>query len=603
MSLTSGETADETIFEPLSFTIKVNGSNLDAKYSVQKIYTEKELNKISKAQIAITGGNPYMSSFEESEDENFTPGNEIEILLGYNQNNKTVFKGIIEKIRISLKDGYITKPWKSQLVIECVDKATKLLNSFTTEIYEDKLDSEIISALTKDVSGLTTTVDATTTTYPFLPKYGINDWEFILERAEMNSYVVINSDNKLDIKKPSNPDSSNVTIKNGEGTISFDAQINSGNQLADLTINAWDIFKDSTNTNKAEEPDLTENDKLKASKITANTSATEINLNFPQIIEQAEVKVLSNAYLQKMRLKRMVGRAKFKGINDLELGQSLKLEGFGKNFDGDVYISSLINRVENGEYITEIGFGIRNDLFKNQSNSTNTGFKKISGLHIGTVKKIDSDPLNQNRIQVQIPSFKNSGNGIWARLTHFYTSAEAGSFFFPEVDSQVVISFIGEDPRFPVVIGGLYTSTNSPYKTIDDQNSFKAILSKSKLKLEFDDINKIITIQTPENNSIVLDESNKKITITDQNENQIETNPDGISITSAKDLKLSASGTITLDADKGVIANGKGGDGIKLNGNNVKIEAQSKLTAKGTSGIDITASGAVKVEGSAVNIN
>lgn len=599
----SGETADETNFEPLSFTIKVNGNNLDAKYAVQRIHTEKEINKISKAQIAISGGDPYMSTFDESEDSDFTPGNEIEILLGYKQNNTTVFKGIIEKIRISLQDGFITKPWKSLLVIEGIDKAVKLLNSFTTEIYEDKLDSEIISTLTKNVSGLTTTVQASSVTHPFLPKYGINDWEFILERATMNSYVVVNSDNSLDIKKPSSPESSKATIKNGEGTISFDAQINSGNQLADLTVNAWDIYKDTTNTNKAEEPTLKENDTLKASKITDDTSATDINFNFSQVIEQSEVKELSNAYLQEIRLKRLVGKAKFKGINDLKVGQSIKLEGFGKNFDGDIYITTLIHHVENGEYITEIGFGITPNLFELHSQSTDTGFKKMSGLHIGTVKKIDEDPLNQNRIQVQIPSFKNSGDGIWARLTHFYTSSEAGSFFFPEVDSQVVISFIGEDPRFPVVIGGLYTSANKPYKTVDDQNSYKAILSKTKLTLEFDDANKKITIKTPENNSIVLDESSKKITITDQNENKIETDPDGITITSIKDLKLSASGAITLDADKGVIVNGKGGDGIKLNGNNVAIEAQSQLTAKGTSGIDITASGAVKVEGSAVNIN
>jgi hypothetical protein len=48
---------------------------------------------------------------------------------------------------------------------------------------------------------------------------------------------------------------------------------------------------------------------------------------------------------------------------------------------------------------------------------------------------------------------------------------------------------------------------------------------------------------------------------------------------------------------------GSGGDGIKLSGNNVTMEAQTKLSAKGGSGVDINASGEVTIKGSAVNIN
>ena len=394
-----------------------------------------------------------------------------------------------------------------------------------------------------------------------------------------------------------------VTITNGESTINFDAQINASNQLADMTVNSWDVFKDEMVTSAAEEPSLTENDTLKAPDITSLTSATGIEFNLPHVLEQTEVKEIANAFLQHSRLNRITGKAKFKGVNTLDLGSVAKLIGFGKNFDGSVLVTKLIHEVESGNYTTEIGFGMPQNFFDKKLNDFNTGFKKVSGLYIGTVKKVDADPLDQNRIQIQIPALKNSGDGIWARLTHFHTSSEAGSFFIPEVESQVVVSFIGEDPRQPVVIGGLYTTTNKPYKTVDDQNNFKAFLTKSKLTLEFDDENKKITISTPKGNSIVIDESAEGITITDQNENEIKTSADGISITSPKDITLKASGAINLTADKGVIAKGSGGDGIKLSGNNVTMEAQTKLSAKGGSGVDINASGEVTIKGSAVNIN
>jgi uncharacterized protein involved in type VI secretion and phage assembly len=92
------------------------------------------------------------------------------------------------------------------------------------------------------------------------------------------------------------------------------------------------------------------------------------------------------------------------------------------------------------------------------------------------VTKIDQDPNNEYSIQVNIPTIKSSGDGLWAKLSTLYTSNEAGTFFIPEVDSQVVVSFIANDSRYPVVLGCLYTKSTVPYKTIETDNQFKAIL-------------------------------------------------------------------------------------------------------------------------------
>jgi len=130
-----GKSPEESLFKPLSFTLKVNGSELDSSFVVIKLKVEKEVNKISRAQFSISGGDPYLNTFDESEKDDFKPGTEIEIEVGYSQENKVVFKGIIEKLRISLQEGFVTKPWRSLLIIEAVDKAIKLTNSYTTVMY------------------------------------------------------------------------------------------------------------------------------------------------------------------------------------------------------------------------------------------------------------------------------------------------------------------------------------------------------------------------------------------------------------------------------------------------------------------------------------
>ena len=52
------------------------------------------------------------------------------------------------------------------------------------------------------------------------------------------------------------------------------------------------------------------------------------------------------------------------------------------------------------------------------------------------------DPDSQFRILVSVPLFDPNGEGIWARLTNFYSTNGAGIFFLPEVGDEVVLGFL-----------------------------------------------------------------------------------------------------------------------------------------------------------------
>ena len=594
----------DTVDKPLSFDIYINGSSITSEYKVIKINVDKAINKLSRAKIYLSGGNAYENTFDESEDSNFAPGKSVEVRLGYEQDNDVVFKGIVEKLGISLKNGFATKSWQSLLVLECVDKAIKLTNSYTSDLYEKKKDSEIFSTLIRKVTGLKSVITATTVTHPFLPKYNSSDWDFILSRAKLNGLVVLNSDNELKISKPSKTVAlPELTITNGESTINFDAQIDSSTQLSSIALDSWNPFTNKSNNSKSVEPTLVANSLMSGKKISTTTSASAININIPQTTEVSELKAISNALLQESRLSRIVGRAKFKGVTNIDIGSVVGLYGFGKNFDGKIYITAISHQIESGIFTTNVEFGLNKNHFTSKDIDKSSIIKPINGVHIGTVKKIDADPLNQDRIQVLIPALKSTGNGIWAKLSHFYTSAKAGSFFIPEIGSQVIVSFVANDPRHPVILGGLYTKTKEPYTKLKKDNSLKAFVSKSKLTLEFDDKDKKITISSPKKNSIVISEKEKGIIITDQNKNSIKMSDTGIALTSKKDIKITSSGAVTISGSKGVTVNGKAGAGVKVSGSKVDIAAKTSLSAKGGSKAGLTASGKVTIKGATVGIN
>ena len=605
MAALLGNKPKDSVNKPISFDVKLNGKSITSDFLIIKINVDKAINKLSRARVYISAGDAYQNEFKEGEDADFEPGKSVEISLGYEQDNDVVFKGIVEKMGISLKNGFASKPWQSLLVLECVDKAVKLTNTYTSDVYEKKKDSDLFSILLKKVVGLKSVVSATSVTHPFLPKYNSSDWEFIIERARLNGFVVINSDNEINISKPSKTViSPELVITNGQSTINFDAQIDSGSQISGVTLESFDPFTEKMNKSKSSEPSLIANKILSGVKISKLTSDSAITISAAENLAVTELKTLSDSILQSSRLNRIIGNAKFKGVSNIDLGSVVSLNGFGKKFDGNIYVTKLSHQVESGFFTTQVGFGIKSDHFKRTNSIDNSSFiDPINGIHIGTVMKIDADPLNQGRIQVLIPSLKNSGKGIWAKLSHFYTAQKAGSFFIPEVKTQVIISFIANDPRQPVILGCLYTKASTPYIKVKKDNSLKAFLTKSKLTIEFDDKDKKITISSPKKNSIVIDEKAKGIIITDQNKNVIKTSASGIDLTSKKDVKITASGVVSITGTKGVSVNGKSGSGLKLQGNKVGITAKVGLTANGGSKASLEAKGKVTIKGASVGIN
>ena len=548
----------DSLNEIASFDVKVDGTQIETSYKLLKIQTFKEVNKLSRAVISIIGGDPKENSFDESEESIFATGSEVEISLGYEQSNTVVFKGIISKHALQIKKGFQTAATNNLLVIECVDKAVKLTNTYTTEIYEDKLDSDIITTLISNATGVSKNVSFTSVMNDFLPKYNCNDWDFILQRAEANGMVVLNSDNEVTITEPKPlltvPE---LTVTYGNAMIDFHAEVDATTQYSTFDISSYDPFNEEAVSSVSQEPSLIDQGDLDGVTISKDVSPTKNELSTSSILTSSEAKNIADAYLMRSRLSRLVGKICVKGINNIDLGSVITLVGFGSRFSGMAYVTSLSHEFQGGSFKTWIGFGLRYNPLENKNKVDISKYtSKIEGLHIGTVTKIDADPNDELRIQVNIPTLKATGDGLWAKLATLYTAEEAGSFFIPEVDSQVVVSFLSNDSRYPVILGSMYTTTTKPYKTIDPENQFKAILSKEKLTLEFDDVEKIITIKSSDDNYIKIKETDKEIEITDINENTILTSSDGIKLDSAKDITIQAKGKITLKGGKGVDVDG-----------------------------------------------
>ncbi len=75
------------------------------------------------------------------------------------------------------------------------------------------------------------------------------------------------------------------------------------------------------------------------------------------------------------------------------------------------------------------------------------------------------------------------------------------------------MGFLNDDPCHPVVIGSVYSANHVPPYAIEAANDTKAIVTRARHVIAFDEKNKTVTITTPGQNKVVLDDTAQSILV------------------------------------------------------------------------------------------
>src|SRR5690349_5349415 len=111
------------------------------------------------------------------------------------------------------------------------------------------------------------------------------------------------------------------------------------------------------------------------------------------------------------------------------------------------------------------------------------------GVYPATVKDLQ-DPDNQGRVKIRLPWSPDTGSEsyeVWARVATMMGGKDRGTWFIPDVDDEVLVSFEGGNPRRPYVVGGLWNGKDTPPEKMDSDNNLKSIVSRSDIRITMDD--------------------------------------------------------------------------------------------------------------------
>lgn len=579
--------SNETNPSLATYKIFSGGNDLPASVGVAMISIQKAVNKVPSARLVLYDGDVAAADFELSGGDLFIPGKELEIRAGYNNIEESIFKGII------IRHGLEVSEKASKLTIELKDPAVKMTVGRKNKYFFESKDSEIIEEVIGNYSGLSAEVEATTATHPEMVQYYVTDWDFILTRAEVNGKITLIENGKVKMVKPETSASAKLELLYGTNVVEFQAEIDARTQYSASKGMSWDLANQELREVEGSDPGMDFQSNLSGSELADVIGLSDFRLQHSGGLDDQEIQAWADAKMMRSRLSKIQGQVKILGDNTIHPGDMVSLAGFGDRFNGKAFVSSVYHEISpNRKWFTHLGLGLDSrfisSLYDDVLDVSAAGIiPAIKGLHIGVVTSLD-DPLGENRVRIFIPVIDPGSEGTWARMA----SPDAGEgeeargiFFMPEIGDEVIVGFINEDPRDPVILGKLYSSAKpAPFEQNDD-NFKKGIVTKSKLKLVFDDEKKSISIETPNGNKIILSDEEGSIQLEDENGNKATLSADGISLDSAKDIILKASGD------------------IKIEGVGIEIKASAQLKAEGGSGAEFSSSGSTQVKGSIVQIN
>ena len=579
----------------LACTVYCNGSKLPDTFSLVSASVRLSLNRIGKATLRFNAGNMDKQTFDESDNALFKPGNPIKLDAGSTNKQETLFEGNIIGLRI-----LTGKDFRSYMVVECRDCAYPATQGRKNRIFEKQKDSDIIKEVLKTYGSVD--VDATQYQHPTLVQYYCSDWDFALSRADACGLFVFTDGSKIKVKKPTVSGSPVLTVTYGEDITAFDLELTADDQFTQYEAVSWSPKEQKAVKVSASTPSLNKQGDLQPKSLASGDS---LLLQTDAPTEEKALKQWADGMALKAGLARYQGSVSFYGSAKVKPGTLIELKGLGKRFNGNLFVGSVTHTIEDNEWTTEAGAGVPAMNITDEPDVVSppaAGFLPgLQGLHAAVVKKLDGDPQKAQRIQIELPWLDGKSKLLWARLATMYATNGMGTYFLPEVNDEVLVGFMNADPTHPVILGSLYGEKHKPPFEYEAKNNTKAIVTREKLRIEFDEEKKVITVATPGKNTLEISDDGKSITLTDQHKNEIKMDSGGIPLTSAKNITLKAKGGITLDATSKISGTAK--SDISLDGMNVKVQAKVGATVKGNATAELSATGQTTVKGAMVMIN
>jgi Rhs element Vgr protein len=566
----------------VSMKVLVDGKDVANSLQIVTVDIWREINKIPAARLFIADGEPNIENFTVNSGNDFKPGKKIEIKLGYKGNDEKVFTGIIISNSIGIKNNH------AQLMVEAKDASFKMTINKGNRYYTDKKDSDIAEQLLDENGIPDHVIENSSVTHKQLVQSNITDWDFMIGRIDVSGMICVIENAKVNIRKPDLNADAKLSLTYGDDILDLTVDMDARLQTAPVKASVWDFVSQSVLSEESDPVNISDESIVTSDELAA-VANKPYEIRSAVSFKQEELKSIAGARKVRQALSKIKGTVKYQGVNKVLPGDFILINGVGSNFSGKIFVSAIHHQFAEGDWLTQATLGWTEEFFAENINPFNaasaTGqVSGIQGLQAGIVTDIlDSD--GEYRVKVRFPAISENDEGVYARVATLDAGNNRGTFFRPEVGDEVIVGFMNNDVSHPVILGMLHSNSKaSPFEP-QNANNEKGYVSRSGIKLVFDDGATSVKIETPGGRVFQMDDSAGSITIQDGTGNKILLETSGITVEAALNLTLKAGATLSLAAPQ------------------LAIKADGVMSVEGSGGLSVKSGGVTEIKGSLVKIN
>jgi uncharacterized protein len=339
-----------------SFELLINGSALDAETAahVVSVSVEEDTELPDMFSLEIVATDDLEDQFVWVDDEDlFTVGATVEVKLGYADQLTSLFKGEITGLEPSFNSDRLPA-----LVVRGYDRRHRLARGRRTRTFLKKKDSDIAEQIARE-AGLTPDTTDSSVTHDYVLQADRTDFEFLLERASRINYEVVVVDKTLIFKPVANGAGEALTLRADEDLSEFSPRLSSAGQVSDVAVRGWDPKNKAAIVGKSESGDV--GSTMGGQKVGAAISASAFGaatglLSRTPVAAQAEADQMARARLSTASLELITGEAACSGRTDIRPGKVVKIDGVGKRFGGQYYITAATHDYTPDGYTTRFSF-------------------------------------------------------------------------------------------------------------------------------------------------------------------------------------------------------------------------------------------------------
>jgi len=489
-----------------------------------------------------------------------------------------LLKGEITALEPEFHDGMT-----AELVVRGYDKSHRLFRETKSKTFLNTKDSDLVGEIAS-AAGLTPKAEATTEVYDHIYQHNQSDLAFLMQRAWRIGYQCCVEEGTLHFRKP--PESpKKIELTWGQEMLSFMPRMTLAEQVDEVKVQGWDVMKKEAIVGEAKQGKLYAGIKdPKNGAAWAGSFGTGKHVIVDQpVVSQAEANTIAEARLNEISGAFVEAEGVAFRRPDIRAGKMVSLRGLGQRFSGDYLVTSATHRYTmEGLTTTFVVRGARSGLLTEQMLQREP-LERWSGVVPAIVTNTD-DPKDWGRVKVKFPWMSDEEESDWARMVSAGAGPEAGFYLIPDIDDEVMVTFIHGDFSQPIVLGGVWNGKNKlPEEALGAPKGEKPLVrtwhSRTGHKMVMYDNadNKIEIVTANGNLSLVMDEAGDKLTIK-----------------CSGDIQFKADGSLEI----------KAGAEVKIDaGTGVKIEAGSNAQLKAGANLDLEGSAQTNVKGAMVNLN